>query len=289
MKYFNEPSSTSGLNAIEVESESNNITIVDYENPGKNLFIKVKTERGNTLLDFTGAGDYILYCYNKNKHLDSRHCAINNLSSFIIQSPYKTILLMRYDIPLKKEEGQYCPNHLIAELPMENISLEERVDILAENPERYQLSSNLCLLRGDRQAILREYLDQAVYLEKFELCKKIVEVKTFLGIVNDQYVDKDSVFLLETLGAFHGVLTRYFLKKDGGLLRLYYRVEGSQEMIPSHDFLVVNESLNKTHVMKLLRDRFKGLRPFEGIPRFSNSGLLDEADFNLVIIPKNTL
>jgi hypothetical protein len=92
---FYEPLDLSTINAIKIESDFNTVRVLEHEKEDKNIIIRIKNKIGNTLIDFTGANDYRMYCYMHYGFLDSRHYALNNNSNFIISTPQKFILLVR--------------------------------------------------------------------------------------------------------------------------------------------------------------------------------------------------
>jgi hypothetical protein len=96
LKYYNEVKIISNFNAVKVTSDSKTIKIAEVEQPNKNLLITITDKTGNTFLDFTRADDYVMYCYNEEKYLASQHYALNNEIGFMIQTQYKTTLLVRY-------------------------------------------------------------------------------------------------------------------------------------------------------------------------------------------------
>ncbi|GGE44915.1 hypothetical protein [Psychroflexus planctonicus] len=95
MNFFNKPDSTLSSDMITVNVVYNTIRIVDFEDEDKDILIEVSSNAGNTLLDFSKAKDYNVYCYNENGHLDSKYLAYNNKSNFIIGTQYKSIFLER--------------------------------------------------------------------------------------------------------------------------------------------------------------------------------------------------
>lgn len=98
MNFFNKPKQPLSLDIVHIRLNYNTIRVVDFEEAGKHLFIEVSSEVGNTMLDFSNAGNYMAYCYNGAGHLDSQHIAFHNhKSSFIVVTKYKSILLWRHD------------------------------------------------------------------------------------------------------------------------------------------------------------------------------------------------
>lgn len=75
---------------------SNTFIVADHEEDGKNLFINVTEPNGNTILDFSSANDYMVFCYDPKGNLKSRHYAINNRGSFMIQTSYNSIYLVLF-------------------------------------------------------------------------------------------------------------------------------------------------------------------------------------------------
>jgi hypothetical protein len=62
-----------------------------------------------------------------------------------------------------------------------SFSLEDRVEILAQNPVRFFTSANAWCGRGEsRLEILDEYLEEALKDEKYGLCHRIRQVQRFL-------------------------------------------------------------------------------------------------------------
>jgi len=89
------PKNLSEINAIHIKPELNNIRITDYERDNKNIIITFKGRTGISYMDFTNAADYRVYCFNYYGCLVSRHYALNNLSTFVISTSQKNILLAR--------------------------------------------------------------------------------------------------------------------------------------------------------------------------------------------------
>lgn len=90
----------------KIEYFGNTFIVADHEEDGKNLFINVTEPNGNTILDFSKANDYTVFCYDSKGNLKSRHYAINNRVSFMIQTPYSTIHLVLFNSINKiKEEN----------------------------------------------------------------------------------------------------------------------------------------------------------------------------------------
>jgi len=95
-----------GNNTKRIESYSNTIIVADHEEDGKNLLININNPNGNAVLDFSGANDYIVLCYDSKEDLKSRHYAINGKGRFMIQTPYSTIHLVLFNSINKiKEEN----------------------------------------------------------------------------------------------------------------------------------------------------------------------------------------
>ena len=80
-----------------IEYYGKTIIVADHEEDGKNLFINVTEPNGNTILDFSSANDYMVFCYDPKGNLKSRHYAINGKGSFMIQTPYSTIDLVLFN------------------------------------------------------------------------------------------------------------------------------------------------------------------------------------------------
>jgi len=90
----------------KIEYFGNTFIVADHEEDGKNLFINVIEPNGNTILDFSKANDYTVFCYDSKGNLKSRYYAINNRVSFMIQTPYSTIHLVLFNSINKiKEEN----------------------------------------------------------------------------------------------------------------------------------------------------------------------------------------
>ena len=69
-----------------------------------------------------------------------------------------------------------------------NASLEEKVEILSENPYRFYIYPNVWTFRGEaRIKLLEDCLKEAERLERFELCKRILEVRTQLTLFPDAW------------------------------------------------------------------------------------------------------
>ena len=79
-----------------IEYYGKTIIVADHEEDGKNLFINVTEPNGNTILDFSSANDYMVFCYDPKGNLKSRHYAINNRGSFMIQTSYNSIYLVLF-------------------------------------------------------------------------------------------------------------------------------------------------------------------------------------------------
>ena len=98
MIFFNKPKQPLSSDIVHIRLNYNTIRVVDFEETGKHLLIEVTNDVGNTMLDFSNAGNYMAYCYNGAGHLDSQHIAFHNhKSSFIVGTKYKSILLWRHD------------------------------------------------------------------------------------------------------------------------------------------------------------------------------------------------
>jgi len=98
MNFFNKPKQPLSSDIVHIRLNYNTIRVVDFEETGKHLLIEVTNEVGNTMLDFSNAGNYMAYCYNGAGHLDTQHIAFHNhKSSFIVGTKYKSILLWRHD------------------------------------------------------------------------------------------------------------------------------------------------------------------------------------------------
>lgn len=164
-----------------------------------------------------------------------------------------------------------------------NASLKEKVDILAKNPYRFYIGQNVWALRNSRQEILEDYLKEAIALEDFELCQKIREVKTFLNFINNNQSNRDCVFILETEETMWDVDVRYYLKKEGNLLKLYTTNNTNEEFHDCNASLEINDSLGKTDVIELLENYFEKWRAYGGLPRFRKEGLLNETEFYAII------
>lgn len=93
---FHIPMDLSEVNAIHIKCDFNTVRVADYETEDKNIIITIENKIGNSLIDFTKASDYRMYCFNENQVLTSRHYALNNSSNFIIQTPQKFILLIKH-------------------------------------------------------------------------------------------------------------------------------------------------------------------------------------------------
>lgn len=84
-------------NTKTIEYNANTFIVANHEENGKNLFINFTKTNGNIYLDFSKANDYMVLCYDNHGDLKSRHYAINSKVSFMIQTPYNTILLVLID------------------------------------------------------------------------------------------------------------------------------------------------------------------------------------------------
>jgi hypothetical protein len=164
-----------------------------------------------------------------------------------------------------------------------NASLEDKVNILIENPYRYYIGQNVWALKNSRQEILDDYFQTALAIEKYELCQKIQEVKTFLNFINEQPAKRDSIFLLETEESIYEVGISYHLKIENDLLKLNYKIEDSEDWNYTGQSIPVSDALGKRDILKLLKHLFDGQRLFDGIGKFRRSGLLDAHDYNSII------
>lgn len=81
----------------KIEYFGNTFIVADHEEDDKNLFINVNQPNSNTILDFSSAYDYMVFCYDPKGNLKSRHYALNNRGSFMIQTPYSSILLVQFN------------------------------------------------------------------------------------------------------------------------------------------------------------------------------------------------
>lgn len=81
----------------KIEYFGKTFIVADHEEDDKNLFINVNQPNGNTILDFSSANDHIVFCYDSKGNLKSRHYALNNRGSFMIQTPYSSILLVQFN------------------------------------------------------------------------------------------------------------------------------------------------------------------------------------------------
>lgn len=92
-------------NTKTIEYNANTFIVANHEESGKNLFININTQNGNTILDFSNANDYIVLCYDSIGELKSRHYAISGKGRFMIQTPYNTIHLILFTAinKIKKE------------------------------------------------------------------------------------------------------------------------------------------------------------------------------------------
>ena len=69
-----------------------------------------------------------------------------------------------------------------------NASLRDKVEILAKNPYRFYIYPNVWTFRGEaRIKLLEDCLKEAERLERFELCKRILEVRTQLTLFPDAW------------------------------------------------------------------------------------------------------
>lgn len=104
MNFFNKPQKPLSPDVINIRVNYNSIRVVNFEEPGKHLLIEVTKEVGNTMLDFSNAGNYIAYCYNAADQLDTKHIAFHNhKSSFTVGTKYKSILLWRQENLISSE------------------------------------------------------------------------------------------------------------------------------------------------------------------------------------------
>lgn len=164
-----------------------------------------------------------------------------------------------------------------------NAPLNDKVDILVDNPYRFYIGPNVWVFRNSRQEILEDYLKEAITIENYELCQKIKEVKTFLSFVNNQKTKRDYVFILETEESMWDVEVRYYLKNEDGYLKLYTTNDNNKEFHDCNVSLIINDSLSKRDVIKLLENYFEKWRIYNGLPRFRKEGLLDEKEFYAII------
>ncbi|MDC1505886.1 hypothetical protein N8475_11925 [Winogradskyella sp.] len=164
-----------------------------------------------------------------------------------------------------------------------NASLKEKIDILANNPYRFYIGPNVWALRNSRQEILEDFLKEAITLEDFELCQKIREVKTFLGFINNHQASRDYIVILETEETMWDVDVRYYLKKEGNLLKLYTTNDTNEEFHNCDTSLEINDYLTKKDVIELLENYFYKWHAYGGLPRFRKEGLLDEKEFYAII------
>ena len=164
-----------------------------------------------------------------------------------------------------------------------NASLKEKVDILAKNPYRFYIGPNVWALRNSRQEILEDFLKEAIALEDFELCKKIREVKTFLGFINNHKTSRDYIFILETEQTMWDIDVRYYLKKEDNHLKLYTANDTHEEFHNCDASLEINDYLTKKDIVELLENYFYKWQTYGGLPRLRNEGLLDKKEFYAII------
>lgn len=88
----------------KIEYLGSTFIVADHEEDGKNLLINVTKPNRNTVLDFSKANDYVVFCYDPKGNLKSRHYAINNRASFMIQTPYSTMHLVLFNSITKLKE-----------------------------------------------------------------------------------------------------------------------------------------------------------------------------------------
>jgi len=128
MNFFNKPKQPLSSDIVHIRLNYNTIRVVDFEEADKHLLIEVTNEVGNTMLDFSNAGNYIAYCYNGAGHLDTQHIAFHNhKSSFIVGTQYKSILLWRHDnlisSKLKRKRFKYL-DYIPKPVNVENNSID---------------------------------------------------------------------------------------------------------------------------------------------------------------------
>lgn len=276
MEFYNEPTNLESLNAVYVESDFKTFRIIEHEKDNKNIFIKIKNPIGNTLLDFTGAKDYEVYCYDKNGYLNSKHFALNNISSFIIQSPHKTILLMRYYVfNINTDCSRSMGNQI-------NASLSEKIEILAENPIRFYVKSNVWVFRNSRQIILDNYLKEIDENKNYELYQRAIEVKRFLNIINNHQTESEYILLLQTEETLYEVNIKYYLKKEGDFLKLLHLMQGETEFTDTGEAIRIEETLNINDIMTLLQNSFKTQILYTGLPSFTIGGLINKKHFDII-------
>lgn len=164
-----------------------------------------------------------------------------------------------------------------------NAPLEEKVEILAQNPYRFYIGQNVWALRNSRQEILQEYLKEAIAKENFELCQKIREVKTFISFVNNQHTNNVYLFLLETVDTNQNVKIRYYLKKEDNLLNLCTTSGDHKKLNDCKEHMELNDYLNKKDVMQLIERFLKRQEIEHKKVIFRNVGFLDEKDFRGIV------
>jgi hypothetical protein len=128
MNFFNKPKQPLSSDIVHIRLNYNTIQVVDFEETGKHLLIEVTNEVGNTMLDFSNAGNYMAYCYNGAGHIDTQHIAFHNhKSSFIVGTKYKSILLWRHDnfisSELKSKKFKYL-DYIPKPVNLENSSID---------------------------------------------------------------------------------------------------------------------------------------------------------------------
>lgn len=164
-----------------------------------------------------------------------------------------------------------------------NGTLEQKINILAKNPYRYYIGPNVWTMRNSRQEILQDYLYEAIYNENYELCQKIIEVKTFMGIITNQKTDRDYIILFETENRIWNVKIKYILKNEGYFLKLYTTDDIDDRLNDCKAALIVNDELGQEDIFKLLENKFKIWRDFGGLPTFEKGGFLNKKDFETVV------
>lgn len=112
MDFLNKPQQPLNTDIVNIKINYNTIRVVDFEEAGKHLLIEVTNEVGNTMLDFSNADNYMVYCYNAAGYLDTQHIAFHNhKSNFMVGTKYKSILLWRQNnlitFELKSKKFKY--------------------------------------------------------------------------------------------------------------------------------------------------------------------------------------